>query len=436
MLASVLYAVIVLSALVLLIQSIVSIQQTLYIWNDPDRMKASGVPDTFEQPELGFTVLLPARHEAAVIGETLRKLGAAHYPKDKVELMVICSEDDLETIAAAEAAKFEHKLINVTVLVFDGAPGKSKAMNLGLAAAKHPIVTIFDSEDDVSQDIFTIVNTIYLRRNVDVLQCGVQLMDYNSHWFSAHNVLEYFFWFKSRMHYYAKLQAVPLGGNTVFFRADDLKEVDGWDEVGLTEDADIGIRLSLKGKVFDVMYDPRHVTREEVPHTTKAFVKQRTRWNQGFLQILRKGDWLKLPRPEQKLLVGYVLTAPTYMALVIASAPLLVLLGATTKLPVAVSLFTFVPLFLAVVMLMVSLLGLHEFGKDQKIKVKPWSYAFLAITFIPYQVLLLVSSVRAMIREARGNRGWEKTVHLGGHRTAEHAQPVFAPVGIAASEVA
>ena len=50
-----------------------------------------------------------------------------------------------------------------------------------------------------------------------MVQCGVQLMNFESHWFSALNVLEYFFWFKSRLHYHARCGAITLGGNTVFF---------------------------------------------------------------------------------------------------------------------------------------------------------------------------------------------------------------------------
>ncbi|MDN4474357.1 glycosyltransferase [Demequina sp. SYSU T00192] len=416
-------------AVVLLVQAVASLVQTLYIWDSPERIQAAGRPATFARPKHGFTVLLPARHEADVIGETLRKLGEARYPSHLVELMVICTADDTETIAAAEEAAREHDLSNVTVLVFRGRPGKSRAMNLGLEAARHEIVTIFDSEDDVSPEIFSIVDTLYQRRAIDVLQCGVQLMDHDSHWFSAHNVLEYFFWFKSRMHYFAKEGAVPLGGNTVFFRASDLREVDGWDEHGLTEDADLGIRLSLAGKRFGVMYDAEHVTREEVPHSTGAFIKQRTRWNQGFLQVIRKGDWLRLPSLRQKVLIGSVLTAPTFMAIVIACAPLFILIGLTMKLPVLVSLLTFVPLMLAVVMLATSVLGLYEFGKDQGLRISPYRYLALVVSFIPYQGLLMVSAVRAGYREVTGRRGWEKTVHTGRHRIgAAEARPVLAPV--------
>lgn len=415
--------------MVLLVQAVTSLVQTLYIWDSPERIKAAGKPDSYEEPRHGFTVLLPARHEADVIGETVRRLGEASYPRELIELMVICTTDDVKTIDAAESAAREHGLTHVTVLRFEGIPGKSRAMNLGLQQAKHDLVTIFDSEDDVSPEIFSIVDTLFQRREIDVLQCGVQLMDHDSHWFSAHNVLEYFFWFKSRMHYFAKEGAVPLGGNTVFFRASDLREVGGWDEYGLTEDADLGIRLSIVGKRFDVMYDADHVTREEVPHSTRAFVKQRTRWNQGFLQIIRKGEWLRLGSVRKVVLVGSVLTAPTFMAVVIACAPLFIYVGLTTKLPVLVSLISFVPLILVAVMLATSVLGLYEFGKDQHLRISPMRYLALIVSFIPYQGLLMASSVRAFWREATGSRGWEKTVHTGKHRqSAPQSEPTRAPV--------
>lgn len=430
MLLDILSVVIVLIGIVLLLQSVASLGQTLYIWNRPDRARRAARPVTLEAPRHGFTVLLPARHEHLVIGETLRRLGEADYPRELVELLVICTADDVLTIAAAEDAKERYGLEHVTIAVFDGEPGKSRAMNFGLANARHDLLTIFDSEDDVSPDLFSIANTLFTRRDIDVLQCGVQLMDFSSHWFAAHNVLEYFFWFKSRMHYFAQRDAVPLGGNSVFFRVDDLRAIGGWDEHGLTEDADVGIRLSVAGKRFDVMYDAAHVTREEVPHSTRSFVKQRTRWNQGFVQILRKKDWLQLRKPSQVLLVGYVLSAPTYMALVIAFAPGLMIIGATVKLPVLISLFSFIPLILAVLTLAVSVVGLFEFGRDQNVVIRPHHVLLLIATFVPYQGLLLVSAVRAVIREYRGDRGWEKTAHTGRHRLESQVlQPVpIAPV--------
>ena len=122
-----------------------------------------------------------------------------------------------------------------------------------------------------------------IKEGVGVVQSGVQLMNFNDHWFGIHNCLEYFFWFKSRLHFYAQVGMIPLGGNTVFVRRELLERVKGWDEHCLTEDADIGLRLSVLGERIRVVYDSQHVTREETPDSVASFIRQRTRWQQGFL---------------------------------------------------------------------------------------------------------------------------------------------------------
>ncbi|GAA3342103.1 hypothetical protein GCM10020358_35860 [Amorphoplanes nipponensis] len=43
-----------------------------------------------------------------------------------------------------------------------------------------------------------------------------------------------------------------------------------------------------------VAYDSAIVTKEETPGTLVSLLKQRTRWNQGFLQVYRKGEWRRL----------------------------------------------------------------------------------------------------------------------------------------------
>jgi len=39
-----------------------------------------------------------------------------------------------------------------------------------------------------------------------------------------------------------------------------------------------------------IVYDDEFVTREETPNSIDQFIKQRTRWNQGFIQILFAGE--------------------------------------------------------------------------------------------------------------------------------------------------
>ena len=433
---SLLDIVILVFSVVLVAHSFFNVYLALYAWSDPERIEQAKAPQEFRAPKHGFTVLLPCRNEEAVIGETIRRLARANYPTGLFELLVMCTPDDPKTIAAAQESIDRHGIANARVIVFDLPAGKSRGMNIGLAAAKHDLVTIFDSEDDVSADIFNIANTIFCEQYIDILQCGVQLMDFNSHWFSGHNVLEYFFWFKSRMHFYARSGIVPLGGNTVFFRRDDLREVGGWDEQGLTEDADIGIRLSLRGKRFGVMYDPRHVTREETPANVAAFIKQRTRWNQGFIQILAKKQWRKLESRKQMALLLYVLGGPSFMAAIFVSAPLIIAAGVLSKINIIVSLFAFLPLFLSWLALLIGLVGLHEFGKEQLARVRLRDYAIFALSFLPYQIVLAIAGVRAGVREMRGHTGWEKTAHAGNHRVDQTSDvsPVPVPVPVAATE--
>ena len=100
-----------------------------------------------------------------------------------------------------------------------------------------------------------IINTVFKRDQVDVVQSGVQLINFRSRWFSALNVLEYFFWFKSVLHLFGRMGTILLGGNTVFFKREWLNRIGGWDADCLTEDADAGLRLSVAGAKIKIIYD-------------------------------------------------------------------------------------------------------------------------------------------------------------------------------------
>src|SRR6516164_11128739 len=91
-------------SLVLLVQSALSLYLMLYSWEYPERLYSSGAPSSYLSPRLTFSVLLPARHEEAVIYETIRRVAAANYPSHFLEITVICHTDDTGTIAEAQRA--------------------------------------------------------------------------------------------------------------------------------------------------------------------------------------------------------------------------------------------------------------------------------------------------------------------------------------------
>lgn len=397
-------------------QALYNIQTTIYGWFDSSVAK-QGALKTYAPPSHKITVLLPAYHEDQVIKETVQKIAQADYPAELLEVFVLCRAADLATITKAAEAIIEQRIRNTRILIYEGdIPGKPVQLNVGLEAATGDLVVIFDAEDDVSPQLFNIANTLFTQTDVDVLQAGVQLMDYNSHWYSVHNILEYYFQFRSRMYYQAKVGMLPLGGNTSFFRTTDLREVGGWDEHCLTEDAELGLRLSAAGKRFKVYYEGAHVTREETPENLQAFIKQRTRWNQGFIQVLRRPYWRQLPKRRQRWLALYTLTLPLILAGTLLLMPLFLWMAIAIKLPVVISLLSYIPLGFLGLLLGVQLAGLYEFAHEQKLHVRWRWYLITILTFIPFQFILGYAALRAMRRELAGAAGWEKTTHNGIHR--------------------
>jgi cellulose synthase/poly-beta-1,6-N-acetylglucosamine synthase-like glycosyltransferase len=235
-------------ALLQIVQGAFALYVLVYAWEDPRRIEGNRSPQTFKEPQYSFTALLPARNEAEVIGDTIRSIARIAYPEDKKELLVVLRDDDPETVQAAETAIATLTGHNVRIVLISGEPyNKPHHLNDGLEQASGDIVCIFDAEDEPHRDIYLVVDTVYQERGCDVVQSGVQLMNYQSNWYSLFNVLEYYLWFRSALHFFASKRIIPLGGNTVFFKRFWLERVGGWDLNCLTEDADIGIRLSVAG---------------------------------------------------------------------------------------------------------------------------------------------------------------------------------------------
>jgi cellulose synthase/poly-beta-1,6-N-acetylglucosamine synthase-like glycosyltransferase len=407
------------------VQAFFNLRLRLFIWETPEHVSLNRAPTVYRDPHFSFTILLPARHEEDVYRETIQKIYNLRYPKELMQVIAICREDDPGTIAEALAKINELNDPCLQLLVFNDYPiNKPHGLNLALKIAHGDIVTIFDAEDEPHPDILNIINTTILNEDVDVVQSGVQLMNHNTRWFCFLNVLEYFFWFKSSMHFFSRVGMIPLGGNTVFVRRDMLEKVGGWDEQCLTEDADLGIRLSLAHARMRIIYDDEYVTREETPHTIEQFIKQRTRWNQGFIQILFKKDWMKLEKLSQRLLALYVLVLPELQALFALLVPVSLIMFFIVKFPLWIAMFTFSPLYCLILSVFIDVAGLREFLKAHKRRWQ-WREAIItAVAFFPYQWLLGIGALRAIYRYIKGASNWEKTAHLGQHRNSVEGKSI------------
>jgi cellulose synthase/poly-beta-1,6-N-acetylglucosamine synthase-like glycosyltransferase len=394
----------------------------LHAWRDLDTLEETGFVRAQDgTPQLSFSLLVPARHEQAVLEQTLERL--LQLDHSRFEVLPIIGHDDAETMAVARAVEFRHP-DRVRVVVDHSWPkNKPKGLNSALPHCRGEVVGVFDAEDEVDPRLLRVVDAAFRAdgddpRRVDVVQGGVQLVNFRSSWFSLRNCLEYFFWFRSRLHLQQRHGFIPLGGNTVFIRTEVLREHSGYDPECLAEDCELGVRLSVAGHRIEVCYDAHLVTREETPDTIGSLLKQRTRWNQGFLQVYRKGLWRRLPHPRQRLLARWTLCQPFLQAFTGVAVPVALVTALLTDVPVGLALLTWVPAVPTLLMLSFELVGLREFCRVYYVRPRLRDYVVLVLGTFPYALVLGAAALRAVWREARGQRGWEKTSHAGAHRTS------------------
>ncbi|HET9692386.1 MAG TPA: glycosyltransferase [Acidimicrobiales bacterium] len=400
----------------------------LHAWRTPEVLAATGFTVAADAPRLSFSLLVPGRHEEAVMGATLDTLVGSDHPD--FEVIAIVGHDDDATREVAEAAAARHP-DRVRVVVDHNWPkNKPKALNTALPHCRGDVVGVFDAEDEVDPRLLRQVDHAFRANDAHVVQGGVQLMNFRSSWYSLRNCLEYFFWFRSRLHLHAQHRFIPLGGNTVFCRTDVLRAVGGWDAECLAEDCELGVRLSTLGARVAIAYSPDLVTREETPGTLKSLFKQRTRWNQGFLQVLRKGEWRQLPTRRQRLLARYTLSMPFLQAFAGVGIIVSVVSAVFLRAPVALALFSFLPAVPTLATLAFEIAGLREFCRNYYVRARATDYLRLILGMFPYQLVLAAAAVRAVVREALGMRGWEKTAHVGAHRSAAVEAAMANPAGV------
>ena len=388
----------------------------LFAWGTPEASDRTQFADGDGDPRFSFSLIVPARHEESVLGATLDRLAASRHPN--FEVLCVVGHDDPGTFQVARAAAERHPRVRV-LIDQNAVKNKPKALNVALPHCRGEIVGVFDAEDEVHPELLRRVDLQFQITRSDAIQSGVQLMNFRSNWWSVRNVLEYWFWFRSRLYFHASRGFIPLGGNTVFVRRTWLERLGGWDPRCLAEDCDMGVRLSSNGARVSVAYDPVLATREETPPTLRAFFHQRVRWQQGFLQVYRKGDWRRLPRRRQRWLARYTLAMPMFQALGSCILPIALLTVLFLSVPVVVAMFTFLPVAVLLVTLIVEAVALQDFCRtyQERLRVKDLMRLVLG-TFI-YQIVIAAASATAGVRELLDRGDWVKTAHVGAHRDSE-----------------
>ena len=96
-----------------------------------------------------YTILIPLYREANLIPQIAEALAALDYPSDRIDAKLVLEADDLETIAAVEAAALPWECLHVPA---SEPRTKPKACNYALQFARGEFLVIYDAEDRPEPD--------------------------------------------------------------------------------------------------------------------------------------------------------------------------------------------------------------------------------------------------------------------------------------------
>ena len=230
-----------------------------------------------------YTILCPLYKETVILPQFIDAMKAIDYPKAKLEVLLLLEADDTATIQAAKALDLPDFF--TIVVVPDSLPKtKPKACNYGLLRATGEYTVIYDAEDipDPFQLKKAVLAFAVSDTNLGCIQAKLNYYNWNQNLLTRLFTLEYSLWFNLVLTGLQSIDApIPLGGTSNHFRTQIIRDLGGWDPFNVTEDADLGIRLSKRGLRTAVLDS---ITLEEANSQLGNWLKQRARWIKGYMQ--------------------------------------------------------------------------------------------------------------------------------------------------------
>ena len=361
-----------------------------------------------------YTIICALYREANVVSNLVAAIRALDYPAEKLQILFVVEADDHGTRRALARLELGPPFAIVTAPPF-GPRTKPKALNAALPFAHGSFTAVYDAEDVPEPDQLRRVLNVFRVADAQLacVQASLTIDNTTDSWLVRMFTAGYAGQFDALLPGLAALRLpLPLGGSSNHFRTAVLRQVGGWDAYNVTEDADLGIRLSRLGYRSAVVSS---ATYEEAPARFGPWLRQRTRWYKGWMQtwLVHMRDPVRLRRELtlpgalafQLFLACNVLTAlvhPIFMAglcyALLALSPL-ELIGPTDAAPVFAA--TFVGGYASAIA--IDLIGLRR----RRLLAHGWALLLTPL----YWLLLSLAAWRALYQLLCDPQGWEKTEH-------------------------
>jgi glycosyltransferase XagB len=362
-----------------------------------------------------FTVLVPMFREPQVLPRLAQALRALDYPLGKLDIKIVLEAEDEETIAVAQTLGLEG-VFEIIRVPPSQPQTKPKACNFALRFARGEYLVIYDAEDRPEPDQLRKVVETFRRapENTACLQCRLSYYNASENWLTRMFTLDYALWFDLVLPGLERLGVpIPLGGTSNHFKIDVLRELHAWDPFNVTEDADLGIRLTQKGYRVGVVDS---TTFEEASCRTGQWIRQRTRWIKGYMQtflVHSRRPWHMLRTTGITGFLGFVFfIGGTVLSGILNPIFWLLYLAWLVALSAGADpLFPQLLLFLSLFNLLAGNGAFVFLNMVAPIRRGWLNLIPYSLTALGYWVLISVAAYRALWQLLRRPFHWEKTEH-------------------------
>ncbi len=364
-----------------------------------------------------YSILCPLYKEVAILPQFLDAIAKLDWPKDKIDVLLLLEEDDVQTIEATKHMNLP-AYVRPVIVPHSFPKTKPKACNYGLNFVKGDLVVIFDAED-VPDPLQLKKAYLGFKNSPEEIVClQAKLNYYNPHqnmltrFFTA----EYSLWFDVTLTGFQSINtSLPLGGTSNHFKTKQLKALHGWDTFNVTEDADLGIRLFKNGYKTAIIDS---VTLEEANSNVRNWIRQRSRWLKGYMQsyLVHMRDFFLFARTKGihailfQLVIGsklvFIFLNPVLWILTISYFVLRAQIGPVIELMYISPVF-----YLAAISLVFGNFLFLYYYLTGTAKRKQWDL-MKYVLFIPvYWILISIAGWMAFYQLLFKPHYWEKTIH-------------------------
>jgi peptidoglycan-N-acetylglucosamine deacetylase len=229
-----------------------------------------------------ISVVMAAYNEEKVIAQTLRALLATEYKGD-IDVVIVDDGSTDGTAAQVESVACNDPRIR---LIEQENHGKARALQRGLAAARHSFIVFIDADTQCQRDTLPRLLEPFADAGIGAVSGHAKVGNLRT-FIARCQALEYTCGFNLDRRAYNRWQCITVvPGAISAIRKDAIDKAGGLSLETLAEDTDLTLSLHRQGQ--RIVYVPDAVAWTEAPESFRTLARQRSRWAYGTLQCLWK----------------------------------------------------------------------------------------------------------------------------------------------------